>query len=197
MGNRPGRRVEKKMSNRRRTGLVVDVETTGLNPLRDEIIELALIRFSFDQSGKIDPDSIVEYTGLREPSCNIPQRATRVHGLTMDDVRGFRFDEERVRELVTDIDFCIAHHAAFDRPFLERLLPVFRNRVWLCTMTGIAWHRWGAPSRKLENLALQFGIEHDRPHRALHDARMTLALLSLIGPDNRSLLTNLVCASAS
>jgi DNA polymerase-3 subunit epsilon len=50
-------------------------------------------------------------------------------------------------------DFVVAHYAAFDRGFVERLMPSFRGATWLCSRDGIDWWAKGFESRCLENLA--------------------------------------------
>lgn len=175
-----------------RTAAVLDVETTGLDPRRDEIIELAIVLFQFDPAGAIVRESVEEYVGLREPSIPIPPEATRVHGLTDRDVAGRRLDEARIRALAARAEFIVAHNARFDRPFVERLLPdVFRGKTWLCTCHGVDWKARGAPSKSLPVLTRHFGIRHTA-HRALGDARATLALLRVRDPDGRTVLAELL-----
>lgn len=176
-----------------RTALVLDVETTGLNARKDEVIELAIVLFRFDGQGNVVRKSTEEYVGLREPSVPIHPAAARVHGLTMEHVAGRRLDEHRIRSMVSRAEFCIAHNAPFDRPFVERLFPAeFRRRTWLCTCHDIDWKARGLPSKKLEVIARHYRIRHDQAHRALGDARTTFALLSLNGINGGSLLRDLL-----
>lgn len=74
------------------TAAVLDVETTGFSPRYDEIVELAIKLFRYDAVTGHVLEIVAEYSGLREPSCPIPRRASRVHGITRPAVRGLRLD---------------------------------------------------------------------------------------------------------
>ena len=37
----------------KKIGVILDVETTGLDPVRDEVIELGMTRFEFDAAGRV------------------------------------------------------------------------------------------------------------------------------------------------
>ncbi len=70
----------------KRLGLIVDVETTGLDPTRDKIIELAILPFDFASEGVLYGvrDS---YAGFEDPGVPIPKEISRLTGITDDDVR--------------------------------------------------------------------------------------------------------------
>lgn len=185
------------MSGCTRLGLVVDTETTGLNPAKDQIVELALILFSLESRRGLQPTPIEEYTGMRQPSCPISAGAARVHGLTMRHLAGRQLDAARIRSMVARAGLIVSHNTRFDRPFVLRLFPEFSRKPWYCSMQGVPWHRLGCRSRSLQYLARYYGIDVPRAHRALDDARTTLKLLSLQHDENTTILDLLLSNGSS
>lgn len=161
-----------------RVAIVLDVETTGLNPQIDEILELAMTLFRYDpMTGRV-LEVVRRYSGLREPSCRIPLAASQVHGITQQTVRGRLLDYRKIHQMAGQADFVVAHNAEFDRGFVERLMPSFRSRTWLCSLYGIDWHAKGFRDRSLEGLAKAHKINISLAHRADADVETLLALLS-------------------
>jgi DNA polymerase III subunit epsilon len=160
-----------------RRGLIIDVETTGLDPKRDTIIELAMLPFDFSSDGGLY--AVHEgYAGFEDPGAPLPELVTRLTGITDDDVRGQRLDDETVADLAEEAALVIAHNAAFDRRFVERLFPVFVDKPWGCSSEQVPWAEEGLRSRSLDYLLYRFGWFFDG-HRAMNDCRATLHLLSL------------------
>jgi DNA polymerase-3 subunit epsilon len=159
-----------------RSGLFVDVETTGLDPTRDEIIEIAMIPFSYGLDGRIYEVS-PPFEGLQEPSLPIPAHITAITGIDDAMVSGHSIDAEAVARFATPASLVIAHNAAFDRRFLERLSDVFTTKPWACSMTQIDWVAEGFEGAKLAYLSMGAGFFYDR-HRAAHDCAAGIALLA-------------------
>ncbi|MBA3578135.1 MAG: DNA polymerase III subunit epsilon [Sphingomonas sp.] len=176
-------------------GVVVDVETTGLNTSTDLIIELALRRFRYDSRGrilKIDAN----YWWLEEPGCPVSAETTRVTGLRDADVAGQRIDDAEATRLLRSAGLVIAHNAAFDRKFVERRLPEAAGLLWACTLSEIDWGEAGIDGQKLGWLASQAGWFFE-PHRASNDVDAVFVLLSHKFPDGRTALADLIARSAT
>lgn len=94
--------------------VVIDVETTGLRPDTDEIIELAAIRFY-----GFEPDSI--FHTYVKPRNGIKQAAQAVNGITWDMVKDAPYFEQisaSFNEFIGDKLSIVAHNVPFDYRFL-------------------------------------------------------------------------------
>lgn len=157
-------------------GVVLDTETTGLNYRTDEIIEIGIIAFTFNDAGEIG-DVTGVYGGLQQPTVPIPADITRLTGITDDMAAGQVIDIALVKSLIEPADLIIAHNAGFDRPFCEAFSPVFANKAWACSVSEIDWSARGFEGSKLGYLIGQSGFFHDG-HRAVDDC---FALLEVLG----------------
>lgn len=159
----------------------LDVETTGLSQVNDEIVEIALYLFEFNrESGEIG-GIVDQYVALRDPGKRIPSYATKIHGIKDDDVKGKKLDHHVIEAMIHRAEFMVAHNATFDRGFVSRLFNACSSKPWLCSMRGIDWKRKGFNSRALQNLLREHGIKVDKAHRAEDDVKAALMLLSKQG----------------
>ncbi|OCP02674.1 MULTISPECIES: 3'-5' exonuclease [unclassified Ensifer] len=162
-------------------GVILDTETTGLNHRKDEIIEIGLIAFTFDENGKLG-DVTGVYGGLRQPANPIPAEITRLTGITDAMVAGKTIDIAEIRTLMEKADLVIAHNAGFDRPFCEAFSPAFEGKAWACSVSEVDWSSRGFEGTKLGYLIGQAGYFHDG-HRAVDDC---FALLEVLAKDGGS-----------
>jgi DNA polymerase-3 subunit epsilon len=158
-------------------GTFVDVETTGLDPASEEVVELAMVNFRYSTDGRIL--GIGEsFEALRDPGRPIPPAVTRLTRITDDMVSGRTIDPADVAEFVAPAVLVVAHNAAFDRPFCERLCPAFAEKAWACSFRDVPWNDEGfVNGAKLANLATAFGLFFDG-HRAADDCQAGIAILA-------------------
>lgn len=158
-----------------RSALFVDVETTGLDPARDEIIELAMAPFSYDAEGHVLQVGEA-FEGFRDPGRPIPEAVSRLTGITDEMVRGRMLDLAAIERFAGSAALVIAHNAAFDRRFLERLSPTFVTKPWACSMSQVDWALDGHEGAKLVHLCAACGFFYDQ-HRAANDCFAAVELL--------------------
>lgn len=163
-----------------RYGLVVDVETTGLDPRKHEIVELAMTPFSYGLDGTVFMVG-ESFQGLRQPSVPIAPDITAITGITNEMVAGRTIDLAEVARVAAPASLVIAHNAAFDRRFLERFSDIFTTKPWACSLSQIDWAAEGFEGTKLAYLAQTAGFFYER-HRATHDCLATVELLAATLP---------------
>lgn len=155
---------------------VVDVETTGLVPTRDRVVEIAVI--ATDVWGRV----VDEWATLVNP-CG-PVGATRIHGISAADIR----PAPRFLDVIGELNArlagraLVAHNAAFDLGFLH---IEYARAGWdlppsphLCTLEASWVYLPGLSRRRLADCCRACGIRQDNAHSALCDARATANLLA-------------------
>lgn len=145
------------------------METTGLDPDFDEIIEVGLVRFHSEE--------ILEtYDRLIYPGCPIPPKTTAVHGITDLMVEQAPSLEEVLFHILRFFgdSVLIAHNAKFDISFFNRVFAeagvVPPANPILCTRRLSRALVVGVRSYGLATVARKLNVPSNRNHRALPDA---------------------------
>jgi DNA polymerase III subunit epsilon len=174
-----------------RRGLIVDVETTGLDTTNDRIIELGMVAFEFDPVGVVYAvDSKREW--FEDPGMPIPAEAAEITGITDDMVRGQHIDDAAVLDEIERAHIVIAHNASFDRRMLERRFPGLATKHWGCSLHDVPWSRFGCRGAKLDYLLFQLCDAFHTGHRAGDDCLATLHVLAAPRDGDASPLTRLL-----
>ena len=172
-----------------RTAIVfLDTETTGAEPEKDHVCELALLRTEYNGlSRAAETDRL---TTLVKPPVPIPPEASAVHHITdsmVEDAPAASDLEDQVAALMEGADLICAHNLPFDLALLRRayadVFGEFRETTWLDSLR-LSRHVWPAiPSHALQVLRYRFdldrGIAGDA-HRADFDTELTRALVEKI-----------------
>lgn len=158
-----------------KTYVAVDLETTGLDPNRDAIIEIGALRFDEDRA-------LERFSTFVNPGRRIPPFITDLTGITDEDVAGAPGALEATRELQAFVgrDPVVGHSVRFDLAFLRRHQVLQRNpSIDTFEMAGIVVPH--ASRYSLANLVRELGLDlPEQTHRALDDAVMTRALFDAL-----------------
>ena len=151
--------------------IVLDLETTGLNPIKDEIIEYGAILIT------LGTDNHKGFHILVKPKRQIPPLITKITGITQDMVDREGATPEKALpqfiEFIQDLPL-VTFNAEFDMAFLlntaKKYDHVINNR-YTCALKR-ARRAWpGLESYRLQDLAKLGNLPSDDSHRALGDCK--------------------------
>lgn len=150
----------------------LDLETTGLDPARDRVIEIGAVAFTAEHV-----TSTLEQ--LVDPGRAVPDPVLRLTGINPEELRGAAAPEAALGRLA---DFLrgrqpVGHGARLDVQFLEAAGLWDPGREILDTLEVARILLPAAPSHSLPLLSTELGFTQPRPHRALDDADATRQLL--------------------
>jgi DNA polymerase III subunit epsilon len=161
--------------------LAVDVETTGLNPKKDEVVSFAAVPV---EGGRVVAHGAVR--GLVRPSSPPPGSSIEIHGLRAADLAAAPPPEEALAPLAAALRgrTPIAHAAWVERSFLRPLGIGMPRRIldtavlWraLCIERGAGDPGWRALPEVAAGLGLPAHRSHDAEGDALTTAQVFLAL---------------------
>jgi DNA polymerase-3 subunit epsilon len=158
-------------------GLIVDVETTGLDSNKDKIIEVGAIQFGWQQDEP--PTILAMYGGLQDPQEALTPEISKLTGLRDFALRGQKINWEILQTMWAQSSLIVAHNAQFDRSFLHQRPELAELRKhWACSVRHIDWDSKGYSSRKLQYLAADHGFINSFAHRAMFDCATTFRLVS-------------------
>jgi DNA polymerase III epsilon subunit family exonuclease len=156
--------------------VALDLETTGLSPLIDEIIEISAV--------KITCRGISFFSTLVKPTKPIPKITTDIHGITDKMVENSPAIQDVLPQFVKFADGLpfVAHNAKFDMGFLfcsmyEHKINLTHSKVYCSlNMARKAFNKF--KSFKLGNLTDALNIPLINHHRALDDAAACLSVFA-------------------
>lgn len=148
----------------------IDLETTGLEPKHDKIIEIGAVRVKNGEVYK-------KYETLVNPGRELTAKITEITGIKDSDLTDAPYIEEIIDEVIEFIgeDILLGHSLLFDYSFLKRAAVnaghTFEKKG-IDTLKISRKYLTDLPSRSLGALCEHYEIEH-QAHRALNDAMAT------------------------
>ena len=159
----------------------VDLEFTGFDPLRDQILEIGIAFFKLSNDGKQTFEIIEQWDQVFKPSIEVHPKILGLTGITQDELdHAPEFSEHRdfLQEKLGDA-IIVGHNPVMDVKFLEAYGIKLSGKV-IDTLELVQFILPTHHSYNLENLVHYFGVKHTidgQAHRALVDALSTIAVL--------------------
>jgi DNA polymerase-3 subunit alpha (Gram-positive type) len=151
-----------------------DIETTGLNPQTDRVIEIGAV--------KVKDKKVVEYfSELIYPGMKLSPLITNLTGIDDEMLKDADREEQVVQRFIdfTEDYPVIGHNIMFDYSFIktaaERIQASFDKRG-IDTLELCKKLHGNLESRSLESMCRYYNINNERAHRAYQDAKATVML---------------------
>ena len=155
--------------------VVLDVETTGLNTARDEIIEIGAVRI---ENGR----EVAEFSQLVNPGRPLPDKIVEITGITTAMLRDMPSLDEVAPRFIEFMrgEVVAAHNASFDAAFIKRMFAGAGVKFDVPVLDTLALARNLYPqakNHKLGTLCKLLEVPLTNAHRAVHDARATSLIM--------------------
>lgn len=151
---------------------VLDIETTGVNPHKDKIIEISAIRYR-------NNEEIAEFSTLVNPEMTIPKEITTLTGIRNEDVVCAPKIDRAIPQFIEFLnnDVVLGHNVRFDINFINTALAELditslENKI-IDTLQISRKLLPNIENHQLGTIARHFGIVAENAHRALDDCKTT------------------------
>lgn len=146
--------------------LILDTETTGLEPSSAQCIEVGAVLFHVPQRAVLSQVSF-----LLPAQANPAEAVNGIAAAVTQLPQPWQAGLQHFEALLAAADAVLAHNAAFDAQWFGRgPLPQI-HKPWICSMDDIRWpaERHLRPAPSVRDLALAYGVPVWAAHRALTD----------------------------
>jgi len=176
--------------------IVFDIETTGLDPRSNEIIEAAMLRVVNTQGNPAIDDEFSLLIKLSSGN-SLPGKITSLTGITEQELHECGVQKVKACERIIDTLCClnpliVAYNAQFDLSFLYHFLNTYGKAEILTKMKmldAMTIYKDRKPyPHKLIDAAQAYSLSTHDTHRAQDDAKLTYELLCEMWKEDDDLL---------
>lgn len=149
--------------------ICIDCEMTGLDFNTDEIIEVAVSKFTFKEV-------LENFESLIDPLREIPEESTKIHHITQEMVQGKPTIDKVLREIIQLVGdhVVIGHGVKYDLEMLAKAadkysIPHRLHQNKVIDTLRLARLYGESPINSLEKLRIHFNVDEEGAHRAMSD----------------------------
>lgn len=165
---------------KKNTFICLDCETTGLEPKEDRLIEIAVVKFTFEQT-------LDTYETLIDPEREIPQVTIDIHHITDDMVKG----KPKVKDILPYVlkmvgkHTIVGHGIGMDIAFImeeakRNQIPCSIDKNPVLDTLRMARLYGESPVNSLESLRMHFNIPEEGAHRAMSDVIVNIEVFKYL-----------------
>ncbi len=154
--------------------IALDLETTGFDAEKDQVLEIAAIKFQGNQI-------IDRFETLINPETEIPSMVSHITGITPDTVKDAPTFDQVSKNLTIFLGNypIVGHNIDFDLTFLEaKGIPILNKQYDTFHLGSILLPN--LPSYSLETISRELKIDHTNKHRAMSDAHVCFELFQIL-----------------
>lgn len=162
------------------TFICLDCETTGLEPNVDRIIEIAVVKFTFNEV-------LEAFETLIDPKCPIPESSIAIHHISNEMVQGKPSIAEIIPEILRLIErnIIIGHGIGLDIQFIceeakRHSIPCNLQTNQKIDTLRMARLYGESPVNSLERLRQHFNIAEEGAHRAMSDVIVNIEVFKYL-----------------
>ena len=170
------------MTNWHENYTVVDIETTGLSPQKDDIIELSALKVR-------DNKVVEEFSTLLKSSKGVSSFISGLTGITNSMLNNAPIIDDVLPEFLAFIgnDIILGHNVNFDMRFIKAKTQLVLNKMVensiMDTMI-FAKRNLELPNFKLTTIAQYYDIDTKNNHRGLKDCYITFEVYNKLRETN-------------
>ena len=166
--------------------ICLDCESTGLEPGKDRIVEIAAARFAFDQI-------LEEFETLINPGCPIPETSQEIHKISQEMVEGKPKIQEVLPRLLKMIEghIIMGHGIGFDIALIaaeakRHQIPCQIEKQPFLDTLRMARLYGESPINSLQQLRQHFNIQPEGAHRAMSDVIVNIEVFKHLAKPYRT-----------
>jgi DNA polymerase III subunit epsilon len=165
------------------TFVCLDCEATGLDPVKDRIIEVAVVSFTLN-------DLLASFESLIDPEMPISEASIAIHRITQNMVHGKPKIQETLPELLQVIGShpIVGHGIGFDIDLIDQAatrasIPCTIKKNLSFDTLRLARLYGESPSNSLQQLRAHFNIEEEGAHRAMNDVVVNIQVFKRLASE--------------